>query len=582
MSPSTRQLFSFLKKFLRPYSGKVILATFLSAFSSAIGLYNAIAFAQVVDFAIHYTPGQSFDSLTLTFTLWLVVILARNAAVFLSKYIGIFTAEQAGNDASLFTVNHLSKLDIAWHEKENTGNKMKRIDRGAQSVVNLMKLWLNTILDVIVTGLGALYLIGRFDIPLAGALALYLAIYYTVSKVSRLRAVAVLHLANRKEEEFTGLFYEIIANIRSVKVLGMGEKIFEYARVITREYLALAKRRIFWFQAGGAGRGLIAGIAQTVFFSLIVFGIFNGRYEISFLILFYGYFNNLTNAIGALSMATDDLAVARTNINRMAELLDVPVAIDLEEGKQDFPAEWDALHIKDLSFAYGDNAALSGITLDIKKGEKVGIVGLSGAGKSTLFKLFLKEYENYEGEILIGTVPLRHIKKSSYVMHNAAVLQDTEVFNLSLRDNIVLANALESQNEALLERSMDIAHVKDFLAKLPQGLDTLIGEKGVKLSGGEKQRLGIARAVFKNPSILFLDEATSHLDVESEQKIQDSLKKFFTNVTAVVIAHRLSTIREMDRIIVIEHGKVIETGTFEALSSQSGRFREFWDKQRSL
>jgi ABC-type multidrug transport system fused ATPase/permease subunit len=205
---------------------------------------------------------------------------------------------------------------------------------------------------------------------------------------------------------------------------------------------------------------------------------------------------------------------------------------------------------------------------------------LSGAGKSTLLKLLLKEHENYEGDIVIDEVSLRKITKSSYFEHVAVVLQDTEVFNFTLRDNITISNSERAQDETQLQRSLDIAHVSDFIDTLPDGYDTIIGEKGVKLSGGERQRVGIARAVFKDPQLLLLDEATSHLDLESEEKIKDSLHLFFQDVTAVVIAHRLSTIREMDRIFVLEGGNILEQGSFEELHEKRGRFRELWDKQK--
>jgi ABC-type multidrug transport system fused ATPase/permease subunit len=159
-------------------------------------------------------------------------------------------------------------------------------------------------------------------------------------------------------------------------------------------------------------------------------------------------------------------------------------------------------------------------------------------------------------------------------------LQDTEVFNFRLRDNITLANIKDANDEKRLQQAIEVAHVTDFLGKMPQGLDTEIGEKGIRLSGGEKQRVGIARAVFKQPDLLFLDEATSHLDLESEEKIRDSLHCFFQSVTAVVIAHRLSTIKEMDRIIVLEEGRIIEEGPFEELYAKKGRFHELWEKQK--
>ena len=222
---------------------------------------------------------------------------------------------------------------------------------------------------------------------------------------------------------------------------------------------------------------------------------------------------------------------------------------------------------------------LSRISFAIGRGEKIGIVGLSGAGKSTIFKLLLKEYEDYKGEIKFDGLSLREISPKDYYAQTAAVLQDTEVFNLSLRENITIGK--EKFDRASFERALDVAHVRGFLHKLPQGVDTLIGEKGVKLSGGEKQRLGIARAVYKEPELLLLDEATSHLDIESEKKIQESLHEFFQSVTAVVIAHRLTTIKEMDRIIVIENGRIVEHGSFSKLMrTPRGRFRELWKKQK--
>ena len=222
---------------------------------------------------------------------------------------------------------------------------------------------------------------------------------------------------------------------------------------------------------------------------------------------------------------------------------------------------------------------LKDISFEVKRGERIGIVGLSGAGKSTLFKLLLKEHELYKGEISIDDTSLHRIKKSSYLKEVAVVLQDTEVFNFSLRNNITIVGT-GNDTDQQVKTATDIANVKDFIDKLPHGMDTIIGEKGVKLSGGEKQRLGIARAVYKKPQILFLDEATSHLDLESEQKIRDSLHKFFQKVTAIVIAHRLTTIKEMDRIIVIEKGRIIEIGSFDELYEKRGRFFELWEKQK--
>jgi ABC-type multidrug transport system fused ATPase/permease subunit len=574
------RLFLHLKQFLWPYKVRLVIATLLSALGSAVWLYNAYAFAQIVNFVIKYQQGQSLQPLYNIIALWIVSVIIRYTANFSSKLIGINTAEQAAIDAEMLAVKHLSHLDIAWHEKENAGNKMKRIQRGSKSFIDLIRLWLGSVVDLFVNIFGAFFIILQFDRTLAGFLVIYLIIYYFSARFTRKRGVQALQQANLKDEEITGLFFEVVSNIRTVKIMAMAKKVLENVHGKSLEYLERAHSRIFWFQSNGLIRGIWEGVGRILLIIFVIWGIFEGRYETGFLVLFYGYFNTLTRSIANLSDVALDVATAKANVGRLTEILDEKIVIDTEEGKVDFPGTWDFVKIKNLSFTYGDNIVLSGIDFEIKKGEKVGIVGLSGAGKSTIFKLLLKEYENYGGDILIGSTSLKTIKKSSYVEHIAAVLQDTEVFNMSLKDNIVFANSDEADNQELFERSLSIAHIKDFLPKLPQGIDTPIGEKGVRLSGGERQRLGIARAVFKQPEILFLDEATSHLDVESEQKIQDSLAKFFKNVTALVIAHRLSTIKEMNRIVVIEGGKIIETGTFDELYGQSGRFREFWDKQK--
>lgn len=578
---SYKRLFLFFYQFLlKPYWPKFLLATILCALATALSLYNAYALAELVNFVTAYKAPASLNPLYWILGTWLVAMISRQLFGFSGRYIGINAAEKAAKETELFSINHLSQLDIEWQEKENSGNKLKKIDRGGQNVIDLTRLWLSAFLGVVVGAGGALIIISKSDALLAILLSCYLVIYFLIAQFIKKRSVKALKETNIKDEEITGYFYEIVANIRTIKVLGMANKIIDHTKVAIVDYILKVKKRVFWFQLGAVSTGLLDAVGRISLFSFVIWNIFQGNYPAGFLILFYGYFNTVTNAIDQLSGMLQDLANFNNNIGRLTDMLDEPITIDAEEGKKDFPAEWNSIEIKNLSFSYGDNKVLNKINLTIEKGQKVGIVGLSGAGKSTLFKLLLKEHEDFKGSILIGKTPIKNIRKSSYVNHTAAVLQETEVFNMSLKQNIVLANSKEEGNDELFTRAITTAHITDFLPKLPLGTETLIGEKGVKLSGGERQRLGIARAVFKSPEILFLDEATSHLDIESEQTIQDSLHKFFQNVTAVVIAHRLSTIKEMDKIVVIENGSISEGGSFDELYEQNGRFRELWDKQK--
>lgn len=544
-------------------------------------LYPAYALAQIITFLSHYSVGQPLD------TLWWHIgtaglaytgnIICRQVA----KYIGYQIAEQSALDAQLQTLKHLFHLDLAWHEKENSGNKLKRMQKGSEGIDQILRMWVTNFIEIGVNFVGITLILAQFDRLIALAFIGYILLYYVISLLFTKRASLMAHRVNVGHEDLHGLTFEAVNNIRSVKVLGMGSSLVQR---VNEQIIAISKnvrKRIFWFQ----GRYLVLDIYRVLFFigmvSFIAWSIVNGHHEVGFLFLFIDYFDKIAENIDELAMGTLDFIVAKFGVSRMRDILEEPVRIDTEKGKQDFPKQWNAITVENLSFSYDKGKpVLQDISFTIKKGEKIGIVGISGAGKSTLFKLLLKEHEHYDGMVKIGSVPLKDIRRSDFFGHAAVVLQDTEVFSFSLRDNITLGNPSEADENSLLEETIKTAHVHDFLQKLPEGMNTLIGEKGIKLSGGEKQRVGIARAIFKQPDILFLDEATSHLDMESEEKIQDSLHQFFQEVTAIVIAHRLSTIKEMDRIIVFEDGRIIEQGSFEELHEQHGRFRELWEKQK--
>lgn len=574
-------LLKYFKRFMRPYWSGFTVGSILRLFSAIIHLYSAYAFAQVVDFVTTYKTGETLMPLYYVLVLWLFSYLIRNVLIYYAKMLCIVAGQRAMLDIERGSLEHLSLLDVSWHQKENAGNKVKRIQRGALGVLTLARVWVINLIDIGVNFVGAFIIISHFDLRLAVLMVVYQIVYYIIASSFRRRTVQAARVKNIKEEESSGLMFEIMNNVRSVKVLGMAEPLLNHVKRINVELSRLLKENIFWYHAGILARTSWVSVARILLITFVIFAIIKGYYEVGFLILFYGYFNILTTSVDDLAGVAQDVAIARTDVGRLSEFFEQKIIIDKEEGKRDFPKNWDGIYIKNLSFSYDQHAVLSDLNLYVKKGEKVGIVGLSGAGKSTLFKLLLKEHESSTLDIFIGDAPLKDIRKSDYIQHVAVVLQDTEVFNMSLRENVTITNASAAQNETAFTKAITISHVDDFVHKLPLGVETLIGEKGVKLSGGEKQRLGIARAVFKNPEILFLDEATSHLDVESEQKIQDSLKHFFKDVTAVVIAHRLSTIKEMDRIMVMQDGKIIETGTFNELYERDGRFREFWNKQQA-
>lgn len=577
---SSWQLWKDLAKLIKPYKWRFFIASLIRLAGDIAALYPAYALALIINFLSKYQSGVKLTQVWILLSLFLVSITIRNLSQFFTRYFGFWVAEKVGIDSSLNTIQHMFKLDMAWHEKENSGNKIKRIQNAADGLTKIIKIWFNSIIEICVNFVGIAIIIYKFDTTVLMLMVAFLVTYFIISSIMTRRAGIASYQVNIQEEHVNGILFEAINNIRTVKVMAMAKNLFNSIINDTEALMQKIKTRITWYQSRSSILSEWTSLWKIAIFVIVIIGIANGQYEVGFLILFNSYFNDIRESIDELSNATQDFIISKFSVARMKAILNEPITIDDENNKQPFKKDWQKIAFENISFAYGDNKVLKDISFKVNRGEKVGIVGLSGAGKSTLFKLLLKEREEFGGNILFDQTSIKQISKTDYFKNVSVVLQDTEVFNFSLKDNITITTNNKSVNKKTLEQALTTSHTKDFINKLPQGLETLIGEKGVKLSGGERQRLGIARAIYKQPQILLLDEATSHLDVESEQKIQDSLHKFFSNVTAIVIAHRLSTLKEMDKIIVIEKGNIIEEGSFQELYSQQGRFHELWEKQK--
>ncbi len=574
----THELIRDLLHYLRPYGGHFIAASVIRLTGDLLVLVIPIATADIITILSRSPIDQ--PSLLRSFGYLLAASVGRVICLGVAKVIAYRVSERAALDAQRATLIHLERLDAVWHEHENSGNKLKRIERGGESLDKLLRLWVDSYIEIGVSFVGIVIILSRLD-PTIGLLFVgFASSYYWLSRTLTQPAARAARIVNVREEVLIGAMFELINNIRTVKVLGMRTGFFQHVDAAIRELYRSVVQRIYRFQTRNSIQGIWTEIARIAILGFAAWAIVHGRSDVGFFALVWGYFNRIHESTRELSDNAQQVMIARDALGRMQAILAEPVHIDDETEKVAMPTDWRMISLKSVSFSYGAQRVLKDISLTIRRGEKIGIVGISGAGKSTLFKLLLKEHEGFTGQILVDDVPLEQITRSSYFDHTAVVLQDTEVFNFSLRDNVVLASADHAHDGKRLAEALEVAHVTDFLSKLPQGLDTLIGEKGFRLSGGERQRLGIARAIFKRPELLFLDEATSHLDSESEAKIQDSLGQFFTNVTAIVIAHRLSTIKQMDRILVLEQGRILEEGSFAQLQKKKGRFHDLWEQQK--
>jgi len=563
--------------FIAPSKTKFFLGSFARITSDIVWLFPIWALSEIITFAAGYQSGEDQ-----TFA-WMLLLAISFSSLYhfvfhdISKYLLYQVAENANIDAQKKAIRHLYAIDLHWHERENSGNKMQRIVKGGGSLNAIIRIYVDLFIESTINVVAILIILFALDWRLSAILLFFFFSYYLLSYFLTKKAVHQSHLTNLEWENFNGIAFESINNISLVKSLRIGEKIFPFLVSIGNRLTSKIKNRIYYYRVRAGTLNLYQEIFRMAMVAFTIWQIFEGNFAIGTITMVLLYFGKIEAAAYEFSETYSEFVTAKIAMLRMKEIFrEIPHVEN--SGIQDFSSDWKTLAFKNVSFSYHGQEVLRDFSLTITRGEKIGIVGISGTGKSTLFKLILKLTNKYSGDISFDGIPLKDIRRKSYMQSVAIVPQETELFHLSLEQNITLSQ--EEKNEELLKKSLHISHVKDFAHKLPKGTDSLVGEKGIRLSGGERQRVGIARAIYQKPEILLLDEATSHLDIASEQKIQEALHSFFQDITAIVIAHRLSTLREMDRIVVMDQGKVLEEGSFDTLMKKKGAFFQLWKQQQ--
>lgn len=574
---SNKELIKDIWGFIEPYKIKFFWGSLARISSDIVWLFPVWALSEIITFVSNYQMGDS------TFYVWKLILIITFIALYhfimhdFCKYLIYQVAENTKLDAYKKTVKHLFLVDLKWHEKENSGNKMQKIEKGGSSLNKIIRLYVDLFIESFVNLIAILIILTTINIYFCVILLFFFITYYLLSYFLTKKAVYQSHLVNLEQEKFTGFTFESINNISVVKSLKIGKKLLPFISEISISLFNKIKKRIYLYRIRTGILNFYQEFFRLIIISFTILQIFEGKLEVGILAMVLLYFGKIERSAYEFAKTYKEFVTAKIAMFRMKEILQLDTKIETS-GTKEFNSNWRVLHLRNICFSYHGQKVLKNFSLDIKKGEKIGIIGISGTGKSTLFKLLLKLYDDYNGKILFDNNSLRDIKRESFMKKVSIVPQETELFNLSLQKNITLCKM--NENEKLLNNALKISHVSDFMHKLPLGINSLVGEKGIKLSGGEKQRVGIARAIYQNPEILLLDEATSHLDIVSEKKIQIALHDFFKNITAIVIAHRLTTIKEMDKIVVMDKGEVAEFGTFYDLIKKEGKFFELWKKQK--
>lgn len=579
---SLSTMFRDIWHYITPYRKKFFIAVFFRVTSDISNLVPAYAYSTIISILTTQTGTTAWNNAVVLIIIWVVAVYYYRIGHDLTKYFGYQVGSYAGLDSKFDALKHMYKLDLNWHEKENSGNKIKRIDNANKGIDRTIESFFVTVIESAVNIIGVVAIFGIVDRPVTIILLLYPISYFFLSKFFSKRITERYKPISTEEENYEGLSFESINNIRTLKMLMLYKPVtkkinesLDRLKVFIRKFLFITRLRNHLLD-------VLTRITQFTILAYIIYQITNKSMAVGVLILFTSLFFKVADGIAEFAEVYNYWIIDKVYMSRFHALMNEKPTIEDQPNQIAFPSKWKEIKLHDLCFSYGEKKVLKNLNLTIKRGEKIGIVGISGAGKSTFVKLILDMYEDYTGSITYDFESLKDIKREDYINYVASVSQDTELFNATLAENITIGMIepdTKSNIDIRVRQACDIANLNNVISKLPEGLNTIIGEKGFKLSGGERQRVGIARAVIRNPQIIILDEATSHLDSDSEQKIQSALDQMFKNVTAVVIAHRLSTLTKMDRIIVLENGEVVEEGKMEDLIRLNGKFAFFWRKQ---
>ena len=472
-------------------------------------------------------------------------------------------------------------LGLGYHEKENTGSKISKIQRGVDKIIDLLGnlSWevAPTILQIIFTAIVLFMVDWRFGLVVTFFVPIF--IYLTIN-VNR----KVFPLRKKRfdvYEKAAGLMTQSVININTVKsftqekreCLRFGKLRDELKTTILSEFGSILKQNLKRNFVIDSGRLLI-----------LLFGaylIWKGAITIGTMVFVFTISEKALISLYRISRLYDRIMESSEAVERIYELSKEESDIKNPRGGIVPKKMQGSIQFENMSFAYADSKleALKNINLEIPSGATTALVGPSGGGKTTLARMVYRHYDPTSGRVLLDGKDLREYDLYGFRKFFAIVPQDVEIFNASVSENIAYANPQASF--AQIKAAARVANAEEFIAQLNNGYDTIVGERGIKLSGGQRQRVGIARAILANPKVLIFDEATSNLDSQSEHLIQDAMDKICKNRTVIIIAHRLSTIKKADKIVVLEKGRVVETGSHGELSLvNDGLYKKLIDLQK--
>jgi ATP-binding cassette subfamily B protein len=560
---------------------RVVIAMALLVGAKSIAFVIPWTFKKIVDALEGGSPEQ-----LLIIPLGFVLLYGglRFGSVFLGELRdAVFSrvTESAMRKVGLEVFAHLHKLELDFHLSRQTGGISRDIDRGTNGINFMMRFMVFNILPTIIELIGVmLILLIAFDVWFSAVTLVCVVAYVVFSIKTTQWRTRFVKEANRLDSKSSTRAVDSLLNYETVKYFNNEAfeanqyndnlEAWEQARVDNRLSLALLN----------SGQALIIGLGVTALMYLAAKGVAQGNMTVGDLVMVNLYLLQLFVPLNALGFIYREISRALSDIENMFGLLKRDSSVKDKADAKPITIDKAAIEFNQVDFGYqSQRQILKQLSFSVAPGEKIAIVGPSGSGKSTIGRLLFRFYDVNSGSICIDGQDIRDTQQLSVRQSIGVVPQDTVLFNDTIWNNV--AYGRPSARVEDIWQAIDMASLRAFVNSIPEGVETIVGERGLKVSGGEKQRIAIARVLLKNPSILLFDEATSALDSESERSILKALAKISANKTTLVIAHRLSTIVDADRILVVSEGEIVEQGSHEQLLELDGNYASLWKMQQS-